>query len=191
MIRMAIALCFALMTTVPAAAKTLVADVDLSDQRLTVFYKGQAVAQWKVSTGRAGFRTPTGTFRPMRMHREYYSRQYDDAPMPNAIFYDRGYAIHGSYETRSLGRPASHGCVRLHPADAAKAVRAGGDGRPGEHRDPGAPIEGAAADPPIAAGATARHTRHVSTMAPGRGTRGVRSGAGCGRAGRPAGSRPA
>ncbi|UOM33355.1 L,D-transpeptidase [Acuticoccus sp. I52.16.1] len=120
MIRTAVAFALVLMTMVPAAAKTLVAEVDLSDQILTVIYKGQPLAQWKVSTGRAGFRTPTGTFRPMRMHREYFSRQYDDAPMPNAIFYDRGYAIHGSYETRSLGRPASHGCVRLHPADAQK-----------------------------------------------------------------------
>jgi len=120
MIRLAVAVACALALATPAAAKSLVAEVDLSDQHLTVIYKGEALARWKVSTGRAGFRTPTGSFRPMRMHREYYSRQYDDAPMPNAIFYDRGYAIHGSYETRSLGRPASHGCVRLHPADAEK-----------------------------------------------------------------------
>lgn len=103
-----------------AAAKTLVAEIDLSDQRLTVIYKGEALARWKVSTGRAGYRTPPGVFRPQRMYRDYYSRQYDGAPMPNAIFYDRGYAIHGSFETGSLGRPASHGCVRLHPSNAAK-----------------------------------------------------------------------
>ena len=103
-----------------ARADVLVAEVNLSAQQLTVIYRGEPLAHWKVSTGRAGFRTPPGTFRPQRMYRDYYSRQYDDAPMPNAIFYDRGYAIHGSYETRSLGRPASHGCVRLHPADAEK-----------------------------------------------------------------------
>ncbi|RAH99516.1 hypothetical protein DLJ53_23690 [Acuticoccus sediminis] len=123
MIRPVVALALMLMTIAPAAsatAKELVAQVDLSEQKLTVIYKGQALAEWKVSTGRAGYRTPTGIFRPMRMHREYYSRQYDDAPMPNAIFYDRGYAIHGSYETGSLGRPASHGCVRLSPSDAEK-----------------------------------------------------------------------
>jgi hypothetical protein len=39
--------------------------------------------------------------------------------MPYSIFFKGGYAIHGSYETRSLGRPASHGCVRLDPAHAA------------------------------------------------------------------------
>ncbi len=103
-----------------AVAKTLVADVDLANQRLTVIYKGEALAEWKVSTGRAGYRTPPGTFRPQRMYRDYYSKQYDGAPMPNAVFYDAGYAIHGSYDTGSLGRPASHGCIRLHPADAEK-----------------------------------------------------------------------
>jgi len=39
--------------------------------------------------------------------------------MPHSIFFAGGYAIHGTYETRSLGRPASHGCVRLSPAHAA------------------------------------------------------------------------
>ena len=102
-----------------AAAKLLRAEVDLSAQTLTVNYKGRTLVVWPVSTGRAGYRTPVGAFRPMRMHERYFSRQYDDAPMPHAIFYDRGYAIHGSDEVSSLGRPASHGCVRLHPDDAA------------------------------------------------------------------------
>jgi len=39
--------------------------------------------------------------------------------MPYSIFFLRGYAIHGSYETKYLGRPASHGCIRLHPSNAA------------------------------------------------------------------------
>lgn len=116
----AIALCAVATPLAGAVAKTLVAQVDLSEQRLHVVYKGERLVSWAVSTGRAGYRTPTGVFRPMRMYREYYSKQYDGAPMPNAIFYDRGYAIHGSYEVGSLGRPASHGCVRLHPADAEK-----------------------------------------------------------------------
>ncbi|MEO1105691.1 MAG: L,D-transpeptidase [Pseudomonadota bacterium] len=101
-----------------AAAKSLVAQIDLSDQVLTVIYKGEVLASWPVSTGRAGYRTPPGTFRPQRMYRDYYSRQYEGAPMPNAIFFERGYAIHGSWEIASLGQPASHGCVRLHPSEA-------------------------------------------------------------------------
>ena len=39
--------------------------------------------------------------------------------MPYSIFFDGGYAIHGSYEISHLGRPASHGCIRLHPKNAA------------------------------------------------------------------------
>jgi lipoprotein-anchoring transpeptidase ErfK/SrfK len=36
------------------------------------------------------------------------------------FFTKRGHAIHGSYETMRLGTPASHGCVRLAPANAAR-----------------------------------------------------------------------
>ena len=55
------------------------------------------------------------------MEKEHYSQEWDDAPMPNSIFFTkRGHAIHGSYETKRLGTPVSHGCVRLHPANAAK-----------------------------------------------------------------------
>lgn len=118
MIRALVAIALMTAGLVPAAAASLVAEVSLSQQSLTVVYKGEALATFPVSTGRAGYRTPEGRFRPQRMYRDYYSQQYDGAPMPNAIFYDRGYAIHGSWETGSLGRPASHGCVRLHPADA-------------------------------------------------------------------------
>ena len=135
MIRLPLILAVFIGACVPAAAKTLVAEVDLSDQVLTVYYKGEVLAQWTVSTGRAGFRTPTGSWGPERMYRDYYSKQYDDAAMPNSIFYDMGYAIHGTYETRSLGRPASHGCVRLSPADAETLFDLVLTGRTGEHRD--------------------------------------------------------
>jgi lipoprotein-anchoring transpeptidase ErfK/SrfK len=39
--------------------------------------------------------------------------------MPHSIFFSGGYAIHGTYATGSLGRPVSHGCVRLSPGHAA------------------------------------------------------------------------
>jgi hypothetical protein len=39
--------------------------------------------------------------------------------MPHSIFFLGGYAIHGTYSTAQLGRPASHGCVRLAPGNAA------------------------------------------------------------------------
>jgi len=44
---------------------------------------------------------------------------YYDSPMPHSIFFHGGYAIHGSYEINRLGGPASHGCIRLHPVNAA------------------------------------------------------------------------
>jgi hypothetical protein len=49
----------------------------------------------------------------------WYSRQWDWSPMPHAIFFHRGTAIHGTYYVNGLGRPASHGCVRLAPSHAA------------------------------------------------------------------------
>src|ERR1039457_1014259 len=54
-----------------------------------------------------------------RLARKWFSRKYDWSPMPYSIFFDGGYAIHGSYEISHLGRPASHGCIRLHPQNAA------------------------------------------------------------------------
>ena len=39
--------------------------------------------------------------------------------MPHAVFYNGGYAVHATFETKRLGRPASHGCIRLHPENAA------------------------------------------------------------------------
>lgn len=93
--------------------------IDLSTQRMHV-ESAQGDFTWPVSTARAGYVTPRGTFAPIGMQRMHYSRKYDNAPMPHSIFFHGGYAIHGSYATRALGRPASHGCVRLAPANAAK-----------------------------------------------------------------------
>jgi lipoprotein-anchoring transpeptidase ErfK/SrfK len=72
-----------------------------------------------VSTGRAGFGTPNGTYQPQRLERTWFSKEYYNSPMPHSIFFHGGYAIHGSYEISRLGGPASHGCIRLHPQNAA------------------------------------------------------------------------
>lgn len=95
------------------------AEIDLSDQRLRVFVDGWLKYDWKVSTARRGYRTPVGSYRPIRLERKWYSRKYDWAPMPYSVFFHGGYAIHGTTEIRNLGRPVSHGCVRLHPDNAA------------------------------------------------------------------------
>lgn len=94
--------------------------IDLSEQTMRVYVDGTHVDTWKVSTARRGYRTPIGTFRPTLLARYHYSSKYDNAPMPHSVFFLGGYAIHGTTEIRSLGRPVSHGCVRLHPANAAR-----------------------------------------------------------------------
>ena len=104
----------------PASAKSIVAKVDLSQQRLHLYVGGKKRATWRVSTARRGYRTPIGRFRPTRLHRHYYSRKYNNSPMPHSVFFVGGYAIHGTTYIKQLGRPASHGCVRLHPRNAAK-----------------------------------------------------------------------
>lgn len=102
----------------PAFAARISVTVDLSQQTMTVRVGGETLYSWAVSTGRKGFRTPTGNYQPTRMHREYYSRKYDNAPMPYSIFFRGGYAIHGTDQVSKLGSVASHGCVRLLTANA-------------------------------------------------------------------------
>lgn len=101
------------------ASANVVVTINKSAQRMTVSVDGSPRHSWPVSTGRAGFGTPNGHFRPQRLERSWFSRKYYNAPMPYAIFFHGGYAIHGTNELRRLGGPASHGCVRLHPGNAA------------------------------------------------------------------------
>lgn len=103
-----------------AKAATIVAKIDLSDQKMRVYINGIPRHSWPVSTARRGYRTPVGTFRPGRMHKRYFSKKYHNSPMPYSVFFYGGYAIHGTTAIKYLGRPASHGCVRLHPENAAR-----------------------------------------------------------------------
>jgi lipoprotein-anchoring transpeptidase ErfK/SrfK len=93
--------------------------IDKSSQRMAVSVDGQQRYSWPISTGRGRFGTPSGSFQPQMLARSWFSRKYYNSPMPHSIFFHRGYAIHGTYEISHLGGPASHGCVRLHPANAA------------------------------------------------------------------------
>ena len=96
------------------------AEIDLSEQRLYLFVDGRLTNRWPVSTARRGYRTPVGRFHPIRLERSWYSRKYDWAPMPHSVFFLGGYAIHGTTEINRLGRAVSHGCIRLHPSNAAQ-----------------------------------------------------------------------
>ena len=93
--------------------------VDRSTQTMEVSVDGFYRYSWAVSTGRPGLGTPAGTFHPQSMAVHWFSKRYYNSPMPHSIFFYRGFAIHGSYEISRLGGPASHGCIRLHPDNAA------------------------------------------------------------------------
>jgi L,D-transpeptidase catalytic domain len=116
--RIVAALAALLCVSASAQAEVLVS-ISKSQQRLAVTVDGTEAYRWPVSTGRAGYQTPAGKFRPVRLERSWYSRKYDMAPMPYSVFFYRGYAVHGTIETANLGRPASHGCVRLSPDNAS------------------------------------------------------------------------
>lgn len=93
--------------------------VDITTQEMIVATAtGRTIYNWDVSTGRKGFGTPTGSFKPIRMHEMWYSSKYENAPMPHSIFFYGGYAIHATYDVEHLGQVASHGCVRLDPENA-------------------------------------------------------------------------
>jgi lipoprotein-anchoring transpeptidase ErfK/SrfK len=102
-----------------AAEAGVLVRVDRASQTMQVSADGAYLYTWRVSTGRPGYGTPAGTFRPQRMAARWFSTVYYNAPMPHAIFFYGGFAIHGSYDIARLGGPASHGCIRLHPSDAA------------------------------------------------------------------------
>jgi lipoprotein-anchoring transpeptidase ErfK/SrfK len=102
----------------PARAGVVV-QIDKSSQRMAVSVDGATRYNWPVSTGRSRYGTPSGVFRPQTMARRWFSRRYYNSPMPHAIFFYHGFAIHGTNDISRLGGPASHGCVRLHPSHAA------------------------------------------------------------------------
>lgn len=109
-----------LMAAAPALASTLTAVVDVSEQRMRVYEGDRLLHDWPVSTARKGKVTPRGNYSPQWLSKNHKSSRYNNAPMPNAIFYSGHYAIHGTYDTGKLGRPASSGCVRLSIENSAR-----------------------------------------------------------------------
>lgn len=106
-----------MLLSTPAMAQT---DITISKRhQMMQVDTDEGSYQWPVSTAKRGYYTPTGTFTPYSLQPMHYSKKYDNAPMPHSIFFSGGYAIHATPHTGNLGRPASHGCVRLSPANAA------------------------------------------------------------------------
>lgn len=116
----ALAVIFAAFGVFSAAEAAVQVHIDIVKQRMLVRENGATVAVWPVSTARRGKVTPTGSFRPYSMRVRHFSSLYNNAPMPHSIFFRGNYAIHGTTEVRRLGNPASAGCIRLHPANAAR-----------------------------------------------------------------------
>lgn len=106
-------------TVAPAYAESIIATVDLSSQRMSVMVNGVKKYNWIVSTGKAGWRTPVGTYQPLTTYRQYYSQQFRMSLPYTVLISSKGYAIHGTSAIGRLGGPASHGCIRLHPKNAA------------------------------------------------------------------------
>jgi lipoprotein-anchoring transpeptidase ErfK/SrfK len=101
------------------AGSVVLINIDKTKQEMTVSLDGIEKYHWPVSTGRGGYSTPSGTYTATSMNEIWYSKQWDNSPMPHSIFFMKdGHAIHGSYEVKNLGKPASHGCVRISPENA-------------------------------------------------------------------------
>ena len=108
----------AVFTVTPQANASVLAKIDLSEQRMHVYVNGAMQGSWPVSTARRGYRTPTGSFRPQRLHRRYYSRRYHGSPMPHSVFFYKGYAIHGT-EHVDRERVVRLGSIDGHDCDSA------------------------------------------------------------------------
>ena len=103
---------------VPAAPSGLLARIDLSEQTMSVYVDDKLEYTFAVSTARKGYVTPIGEYHAEWLSPRHRSRKYNNAPMPWSVFFYKGWAVHGTTELARLGRPASHGCVRLHPDNA-------------------------------------------------------------------------
>lgn len=101
-----------------AIAASVVAKVDVSQQTMHVFQHGKHLYTWKVSTARSGKWTPRGAYTAKWLSKNHKSSRYNNAPMPHSIFFRGHYAVHGTNQISRLGRPASAGCIRLHPDNA-------------------------------------------------------------------------
>lgn len=102
------------------AADVLQIRVDLSEQRMRVYLDNRKLFIWPISSARPGKVTPVGTYHPQFLSANHKSSLYNNAPMPWSVFFHGHYAIHGTNEVSKLGRPASAGCIRLHPEHAKR-----------------------------------------------------------------------
>lgn len=102
-----------------ASSSEIIVEVSLSEQTMTVYQTGVATHKWLVSTAQKGKVTPTGAWTAKWLSKNHKSSRYNNSPMPYSIFYSGNFAVHGTEQVDRLGSPASAGCIRLHPQNAA------------------------------------------------------------------------
>ncbi|WGV26917.1 L,D-transpeptidase [Halotia branconii] len=90
-------------------------EIDLSEQRLRAWEGKRLVYSFRISTGKRSTPTPRGKFLINSKYRtnRMRGRGYDIPDVPYAMYFHRGYAIHGAYWHNRFGVPVSHGCVNL------------------------------------------------------------------------------
>jgi lipoprotein-anchoring transpeptidase ErfK/SrfK len=99
------------LNSAPAPRPSLSMIINLRNQRAYVYRGGLLIHATPISSGKLGYRTPTGTFTVVEKQKVHHSNKYDNAPMPymqRLTWY--GLALHGGHVP---GYPASHGCIRL------------------------------------------------------------------------------
>jgi hypothetical protein len=102
--------------------------ISLAEQLIYAYDDDRLVAVSTVSTGRPGYETRPGSFRILAKNRTYFSRKYDNAPMPfMQLITTYGVALHAG---NLPGNPASHGCIRLPTDFAAKLFEVTSIGTP-------------------------------------------------------------
>ncbi|QYK53765.1 MAG: L,D-transpeptidase [Fimbriimonadaceae bacterium] len=87
-------------------------EIDLTSQRLRGFQGERLIIDTKISSGKKGMSTPTGSYKAGPEKSKYRtSSLYEDAPMPFSVQFQGNYFIHGSSSVPNY--PASHGCIRM------------------------------------------------------------------------------
>lgn len=110
------------------AHRTLNIEVSIKEQKVYVYRDDQLIYTFTCSTSLSGILMPPnehpdyihdniGIYQVLSKDRNHWSKQYN-CTMPWAIHYHGGHYIHATDKISELGKPASHGCIRLHPKNA-------------------------------------------------------------------------
>ena len=137
----------------PATARraSLRLHADISQRQLHLYSNGELVRSYPVAVGTAADPTPRGTFSIRKLvwnpawvppDEKWAKNKTAKAPgekgnpmkVVKIFFREPDYYIHGTGEVSSLGKAASHGCLRMAPSQAAEVgqylMDHGGEPRP-------------------------------------------------------------